>query len=154
MLALPRMKPRGESGYIPGAWTSDRAERPPRNTSHCPLVAALRLDSNRNRYLEAPNKADLSGKAVGRWRLGSSGMSGWDTGGRNLEGTLLQKGRSCSQVFASDRSTASLHVCNYTLVRNGTPVPMRRFGRISTLQGAALLHLPSKKIQYPISHMT
>lgn len=51
------------------------------------------------------------------------------------------------QVFVScaashtDRSTTSLHVCNYTLVRNGTPVPLRRVGRFSTLQGAALLHL-------------
>lgn len=80
MLALPMMKLRGESGYIPGTWTSDWtckrfwAEQPPWNTSNCPLKAALWLNSNRIRNLEAPNKADLSGKAVGRWRLGSTGM--------------------------------------------------------------------------------
>lgn len=61
-----------------------------------------------------------------------------------------------SEVFASCAASQINHfpVCNYTLVRNGSPVPLRRVGRISTLQGAAFLHLQSKKIQYPISHMT
>lgn len=84
----------GESVYFPRTETTrlvlkvaQGSDATTEKTSNCPLKAALCLNSNRNHYLEAPKKkTDLAKEAVGRWRLGSTGIHGLDTGGRNLEG--------------------------------------------------------------------
>lgn len=100
----------------------------------CSINTGQWLNSDKNHYLEAPNKANLSGKAVGRrgpgeywnsWAGHCGKRTWWEESGAllSMKGKLLQNETpepvSTAWVFCLMCWHHTQTNCNYGLLRNG-----------------------------------